>query len=64
MLTIWSQEAMASSAYDGMILSDLETGVREYHDKLREIIPVMGLKAPPPPGQVAGINAGMAEGAE
>jgi len=40
-LTLWTYEAMKSSAYDGIILSDLEYGVRSYHDALRKIIPVM-----------------------
>ena len=46
-LTIWSNESMKSSAFDGFHLSDLEYGVRAHHDKLREILPVMRLDAPP-----------------
>ncbi len=38
-LTIWSNEAAHSSGYQGFILSDLEYGVRAYHDQLRELIP-------------------------
>ena len=33
--------ATFSSAYDGVILSDLEQGVRSYHDALRCIFPVL-----------------------
>ena len=38
-LTIWSNEAAHSSGFQGFILSDLEYGVRGYHDQLRELIP-------------------------
>jgi phenylpropionate dioxygenase-like ring-hydroxylating dioxygenase large terminal subunit len=41
MLSQWSWEATFSSAYDGVILSDLEQGVRSYHDALRCIFPVL-----------------------
>ena len=41
MLTVWSCEATRSSGYRGIILSDLEYGVRSYHDELRNIFPVL-----------------------
>ena len=41
MLTVWAAEATRSSAYDGIILSDLETGIRSHHDHLREVLPVL-----------------------
>jgi len=37
----WSWEATFSSAYQGIILSDLEYGVKAYHDALREHFPVL-----------------------
>ena len=37
----WSWEAAFSSAYQGVILSDLEYGVKAYHDALREHFPVL-----------------------
>ena len=37
----WSWEATFSSAYQGVILSDLEYGVKAYHDALREHFPVL-----------------------
>ena len=40
-LSIWSNEAMKSSAFDGFHLSDLEWGVRRYHDRLRGVLPVL-----------------------
>lgn len=40
-LTIWSSEAPASSGFEGIILSDLEHGVRRYHDALRGLMPVL-----------------------
>jgi len=59
MLTVWSSEATQSSAYDGIILSDYEYGVRTYHDALRRILPVLDLPAPPQPGTMAAVNAEM-----
>ena len=58
-LTIWSNESMKSSAFDGFHLSDLEYGVRRHHDKLRAVLPVMRLSDAPPEAEVARINAEM-----
>ena len=49
-------EGMRSSAFDGLLLSDLEYGVRAYHDRLRRLMPVLNLEAPPPQGQLAERN--------
>ena len=38
----WSWEAAFSNAYDGVILSDLEYGVKSYHDQLRKFFPILG----------------------
>ena len=46
----WSWEGMRSSAFDGFVLSDLESGVRAYHDRLREVLPVLNLAEAPPQG--------------
>lgn len=56
MLMVWSCEATKSSAYDGVILSDLEYGVKTYHDHLRQLLPVMEQSVPPKPGQMAHVN--------
>ncbi|MDA7466851.1 aromatic ring-hydroxylating dioxygenase subunit alpha [Planktomarina temperata] len=56
MLMVWSCEATKSSAYDGVIFSDLEYGVKTYHDHLRRLLPVMGQPAPPESGQMAQVN--------
>jgi hypothetical protein len=37
----WSWEAAFSSAYQGILLSDLEFGVKSYHDSLKEYFPVL-----------------------
>ncbi len=58
-LTIWSYEASQSSGYEGIILSDLEYGVRSHHDHLREILPVMTLEREPAAGTLAERNASM-----
>lgn len=58
-LTIWSCEATRSSAYDGVMLSDLEYGVKSHHDRLRSLIPVINLDAPPETGAMAAVNRRM-----
>lgn len=62
MLTIWSCEAAKSSAYDGVILSDLEYGVRSYHDHLREFFPVLNCESEPVPGTLVAENAALLSG--
>jgi hypothetical protein len=58
-LIVWSWEAMQSSGFSGYILSDLETGVRDYHDRLRQTIPVMALEEEPRTGRITDINASL-----
>ena len=60
-LIYWTCEAMESSAFDGIILSDREYGVRAYHDKLRDLLPVMSLPQAPAAGTIAETNAKLAE---
>ena len=55
-LTIWSNESMKSTAFDGFHLSDLEYGVRRHHDNLRRLLPVMTLATAPPEDQIAALN--------
>ncbi|MCB1472931.1 MAG: aromatic ring-hydroxylating dioxygenase subunit alpha [Rhodobiaceae bacterium] len=61
-LTIWSCEATQSSAYDGVLLTDLEYGVKTYHDHLRALMPVMNLDDSPEPGTLADVNTQMLAG--
>ncbi|MBT3214806.1 MAG: aromatic ring-hydroxylating dioxygenase subunit alpha [Deltaproteobacteria bacterium] len=61
-LTLWSFEATRSSAYDGILLSDLEYGVKSYHNALREVIPVMKQKTEPLTGTVSQINSASQSG--
>lgn len=58
-LISWSWEAMQSSAFAGCILSDLEAGVRDYHDRLRQVIPAMTLEEEPSAGSLAEVNAAL-----
>ena len=58
-LIIWSWEAMQSSGFNGTILSDLEAGVRDYHDELRRRIPVLNLEDEPIAGTLGGINGSL-----
>ena len=59
LLTVWSCEATLSSAYDGIVLSDLEYGVRSFHDHLRKLIPALRLDHPPAAGALADVNASL-----
>ena len=60
-LTVWSNEAMASEAFEGFYLSDLEYGVRSHHDHLRAILPVYGLEASPGEEQVRARNTALSK---
>jgi carnitine monooxygenase subunit len=55
-LSIWSNESMKSSAFEGFYLSDLERGLRTHHDMLRSLVPVMTLDAAPAGHEIAAIN--------
>lgn len=55
-LSIWSNEAMRSSAFDGFHLSDLEWGVRRYHDRLRGVLPVLTCPDAPPEDRMRAMN--------
>lgn len=59
-LTIWSNEAMASKAFAGFYLSDLEFGVRSHHDHIRAILPVTRLENAPDERDMPEVNAAMA----
>ncbi|MCX7889812.1 MAG: aromatic ring-hydroxylating dioxygenase subunit alpha [Rhodobacteraceae bacterium] len=56
-LSVWSNESMLSSAFEGFHLSDLEYGLRRHHDRLRALIPAMRLESEPP--DLAAANAEM-----
>ena len=55
-LTIWSCEATKSSGFDGIMLSDLEYGVRSFHDRLRDLLPVMRRDSEPAAGSLGRLN--------
>jgi hypothetical protein len=50
---------MKSAAFEGFHLSDLEYGVRNYHDQLRKVIPVLNLDEAPREGQIADLNVSL-----
>ncbi|MCB6178548.1 aromatic ring-hydroxylating dioxygenase subunit alpha [Rhodobacter sp. Har01] len=58
-LTVWSNESMRSSAFDGFHLSDHEWGLRRHHDGLRALLPVMRLSEPPEEREMAARNKEM-----
>jgi len=55
-LSIWSNESMKSSAFEGFHLSDLEFAVKNHHDQLRRILPVMRLQDAPAEDRVRDTN--------
>ncbi|GLS86330.1 (2Fe-2S) ferredoxin [Cypionkella aquatica] len=55
-LSIWSNESMLSTAFEGFHLSDLEYGLKRHHDSLRALMPVMTLPAAPPEAEIAARN--------
>src|SRR3546814_16241809 len=63
-LPVWSCEAAKSSGYDGIMLSDLEYGVRRFHDHLRELLPVMGAEREPAPGTLQRVTTERHNGIE
>ena len=60
MLAIWSSEAVKSSGFSGVIYSDLEYGLRSFHDHLRSIIPEMCRENEPAPGSLSRHDVRMA----
>ena len=61
-LTVWSNEAAHSSGFQGFILSDLEYGVKQYHDQLRAVMPVLNQREAPDRGCLETINNKLLEG--
>ncbi|MEM7561545.1 MAG: aromatic ring-hydroxylating dioxygenase subunit alpha [Pseudomonadota bacterium] len=55
----WVAEGMRSSAFDGLILSDLEVGVAAFHNKMRDILPVTRLQSAPEEGTLRAVNEQM-----
>ena len=55
-LSVWSDEAMRSSAFPGFHLSDHEIGVRAHHDALRQALPVVQLDESPGEARMAEAN--------
>lgn len=55
-LTIWSNESMASSSFEGFYLSDLEYGVRSHHDHLRKVLPVYNVERAPEETEIKNLN--------
>jgi phenylpropionate dioxygenase-like ring-hydroxylating dioxygenase large terminal subunit len=62
-LIAWSYEALQSSGYKGLILSDLESGVRAYHDTLRQVTPVVQSQSAPVNGHMAELNRNLRKAA-
>jgi len=52
----WAAAGMRSSAFDGVLLSDLELGVGSFQNQLREILPVVSLDEAPAAGSMKEVN--------
>ncbi len=52
----WAAAGMRSSAFDGVMLSDLELGVGSFQNQLREVLPVVTLDQEPEPGSMQQVN--------
>ncbi|PZR00829.1 MAG: ring-hydroxylating oxygenase subunit alpha [Cereibacter sphaeroides] len=55
-LSIWSNESMKSSAFEDFYLSDLEYGLRNHHDQLRRLLPVLKQREAPTEAAIASLN--------
>ena len=55
----WAAAGMRSSAFDGVMLSDLELGVGSFQNQLREILPVVSLDEEPAEGNLKRMNQSM-----
>lgn len=60
-LSVWSNESMKSSGFEGFHLSDLERGVRSHHDHIRQLLPVTRQMERPPEADMAAINGRLAQ---
>ena len=52
----WTDAGVRSSSYQGGMLSGRESGVRRFHQQIRQLIPVAGQQDAPPTGRVAAVN--------
>ena len=51
----WAAEGMRSSAFDGVLLSDLELGIGSFQNRLREVLPVVTLDQEPEAGSLRSV---------
>ena len=58
-LVEWSAQGMRSSAFDGLMLSDLEIGIGSFQNKLRQVLPIVSLDRAPESGRLAQLNQQM-----
>ena len=55
----WAAAGMRSSAFEGVLLSDLELGIGSFQNRLREILPVVSLEEAPAAGSLRRVNERM-----
>jgi len=52
----WAAEGMRSSAFDAVLLSDLELGLASFQNQLRELLPVVKQPQAPEKGSLKAVN--------
>jgi phenylpropionate dioxygenase-like ring-hydroxylating dioxygenase large terminal subunit len=57
----WAAEGMRSSAFDRVMLSDLELGVAAFQNQLRDLLPVVSLPEAPEEGSLQATNERLRE---
>ncbi|MFB3079592.1 MAG: RHO alpha subunit C-terminal catalytic domain-containing protein, partial [Lysobacterales bacterium] len=55
-LVKWAAEGMRSSAFDEILLSDLELGICSFQNQLRDMVPVVSLEQAPETGSLSQVN--------
>jgi phenylpropionate dioxygenase-like ring-hydroxylating dioxygenase large terminal subunit/AcrR family transcriptional regulator len=58
----WTDGGLRTTGYPGGVLSDLEFGVREFQQWIRDLLPVANRGEAPPPGTVSALNDRMKGG--
>ena len=56
---LWTDAGIRSSSYPGGPLSDKEVALRQFHDRIRHLLPVARRQSPPAVGKVADVDMDM-----
>ena len=58
-LVKWAAEGMNTSGFEQLMLGDQESGIAFFQNRLKQLLPVVGLEAAPPEGKLREINEQM-----